>query len=418
MPFTDRRDAGRRLADRLATLPLEDPVVVGLPRGGVVVAAEVARALGAPLDIVVVRKLGAPGRPELGIGAIGEDRVRALNTELVDMLGVTEPQIAAIEAEETEELARRVAAYRGGRPPLPVQGRNVVVIDDGLATGYTARAAVRVVKRRGARRVILAIPVSAPDTARALEEEADEVVALELPFGFGAVGQWYADFRQTTDGEVLELLGKFAAPREVSIELDEGRLPGVLTIPVDATGVVIFAHGSGSSRHSPRNREVADRLNRDGLATLLFDLLSNEEAADRANVFNIPLLADRLSAATRWVAAREDLAGLPVGYFGASTGAAAALWAAAGSTVAAIVGRGGRPDLAAERLEMLTAPTLLIVGEADIAVLELNRRAAESLHGEVAVIPAAGHLFEEPGALARVADLASEWFLRWFEKSA
>lgn len=420
MSFYDRRDAGRRLAEQLVSFRSAQPVVIGLPRGGVVVAFEVAEALAAPLDVVVVRKLGAPGRPELGIGAIGEDGVRVLNTELIHLLGVTEQEIAEVEGRETEELARRVAAFRADRAPVPVRDRTVLLIDDGLATGFTARAAVRVLRHKEAARIVLAVPVSAPETADALTGEADEVIALELPRGFGAVGQWYGDFRQTSDQEVIELLQKASAGhhREVTIPVDSARLPGYLKIPPAATGIVLFVHGSGSSRHSPRNRAVAERLNREGLGTLLFDLLSEAEAADRAKVFDIPLLAERLAAATRWLVAQPEAAHLPFAYFGASTGAGAALWAAAHLDVAAVVSRGGRPDLAAPRLAQVSAPTLLIVGGADPVVLELNRQAALALGGEVevAVVPRAGHLFEEPGALDQVADLAASWFERWLKE--
>jgi putative phosphoribosyl transferase len=200
-----------------------------------------------------------------------------------------------------------------------------------------------------------------------------------------------------------------------TITADGVRLPGDLTLPAAARGVVAFAHGSGSSRLSPRNLQVARRLNDSGLATLLFDLLTPDEAADRSNVFDIPLLADRLLAATRWLRGRADTRELPLGYFGASTGAAAALWAAAepDSGVAAVVSRGGRPDLAGPRLGLVDAPTLLVVGGADDVVLELNRRALEELRCErdLVVVPGATHLFEEPGALERVADLASAWFV-------
>jgi len=192
------------------------------------------------------------------------------------------------------------------------------------------------------------------------------------------------------------------------------RLPGDLTVPDAAHGVVLFAHGSGSTRRSPRNVLVATLLNRAGLATLLFDLLTPEEAFDRSLVFDIPLLADRLLAATRTVRDAGGAEGLPLGYFGASTGAAAALWAAAdlGDAVSAVVSRGGRPDLAGERLARVTAPTLLIVGGEDHEVLELNRQARRSLRcpNELEIVPGAGHLFEEPGALERVAELATDWF--------
>lgn len=191
-------------------------------------------------------------------------------------------------------------------------------------------------------------------------------------------------------------------------------LSGDLGVPDRPRGMVLFAHGSGSSRLSPRNRYVADVLEGRGFATLLFDLLTEAEAAVRARVFDIPLLAERLSMATDWVGQRAELEKLPLGYFGASTGAAAALVAAARSPgkVAAIVSRGGRPDLAGQWLEKVTAPTLLIVGGNDFGVLDLNRDAAKRLRGtaKLEIVPGAGHLFEEPGALEKVAELATAWF--------
>ncbi len=419
MRFRDRIDAGRQLGERLLDLGLRDPVLIGLPRGGVVVAAEAARLLGAPLDVVVVRKLGAPGRPELGIGAIGEDAVRALNQELIDLLGVTENELAAVEARESEELARRVVAYRGDRNPLAVEGRTVVVIDDGLATGYTARAALRVLRNRRAARLILAVPVSARDTANALRQEADEVVVLEAPFGFGAVGQWYADFRQTSDNEVVGLLEDFGrdsrGDQEAWIPVEDGRLPGLLSVPPSPRGMIVFAHGSGSSRHSPRNRAVAKVVEAAGFGTVLFDLLTESEAMNRANVFDIDLLAARLASTVEWMKGSPQVPDVPIGLFGASTGAAAALVASIGSPTGAVVSRGGRPDLVGSRLPEVTAPVLLIVGSRDSAVLDLNKAASEQLSGpgEVSIVPGAGHLFEEPGALEEVAERAVEWFTRW-----
>jgi len=194
-------------------------------------------------------------------------------------------------------------------------------------------------------------------------------------------------------------------------------LTGDLHRTESAAGLVIFAHGSGSSRLSPRNRQVAAALNEAGLATLLFDLLTTDEELDRANVFDIDLLAERLRAATERVGDNPELSGLPVGYFGASTGAAAALRAAAelGVRVRAVVSRGGRPDLAAESLKEVVSPTLLIVGGADRRVLELNEAAARLLRCEhkVAIVPGATHLFEEPGALEEVSEFAADWFSRY-----
>jgi putative phosphoribosyl transferase len=206
-----------------------------------------------------------------------------------------------------------------------------------------------------------------------------------------------------------------AVGSEVAVPTEGPALPGILTVPPRSRGVVAFAHGSGSGRWSPRNRTVAEVLVDAGLATLLLDLLTEEEAADRAAVFDIALLARRLGAATRWLAAHPPTAHLDLGLFGASTGAAAALRVAAepAPAVRAVVSRGGRPDLAAPRLAEVRAPTLLIVGGADPEVLELNRAARRQLRvpTELAVVPGATHLFEEPGALEEVARLARGWFL-------
>jgi putative phosphoribosyl transferase len=200
----------------------------------------------------------------------------------------------------------------------------------------------------------------------------------------------------------------------VTVEADGLGLPGDLAITEPAIGVVVFAHGSGSSRRSPRNVRVAERLQAEGLGTLLFDLLNDDEAGDRDKVFDIGLLSRRLEGAVAWLRGEPDVGRLPTALFGASTGAAAALVAAAHlrPDVAAVVSRGGRPDLAGDALEAVTAPTLLIVGGADLQVLELNRRAQGRLRSEtrLEIVPGATHLFEEPGALERVAELAASWF--------
>ena len=427
MPFADRADAGRRLAKRLGYLRGENPVVVGLPRGGVPVARQVALALEAPLDVIVVRKLGLPFQRELAMGAIGEGGVRVVNDDVVRAAGVSSRQTAEVERRERAELDRRARRFRGGRAPVALAGRTVIVVDDGIATGSTARAACQVARAHGAAKVILAVPVAPPGWTRRFAGVADECVALETPPGFVAIGQFYADFSPTSDDEVVACLevaagpGVAAAsagapsPRDEEVEISAGpvRLPGHLTLPDGAAGVVVFAHGSGSSRHSPRNRYVAALLNRAGLGTLLFDLLTPAEERTRANVFDIELLAQRLVQATRWLRDQPGLETVAIGYFGASTGAAAALWAAAGEPgVAAVVSRGGRPDLAGPRLGAVRAPTLLIVGGLDHTVLQLNRRGQALLGGEsrVAVVPGATHLFEEPGTLAAAAALARDWF--------
>jgi putative phosphoribosyl transferase len=431
MRFIDRREAGRRLAGELQRFADERPVIVALPRGGVPVAVEIARALNAPLDLLAVRKLGAPGRPEFAVGAVAEDRVGVFDEGRSSATGMTQDLLDRTLDREAAELERRVAAYRHGRPPISVDGRTVILVDDGLATGLTDLAAVRAVRGRGAARVVVAAPVASREAVTLLRREADDVVCVMVSQSLRSIGEWYEDFSEVADAEVTALLagaGTAGARAAVPISrvrvgfgLPHGRFEGDLALPDDAEGIVLFAHGSGSSRFSARNRAVADALNDRRLATLLFDLLTERESANRAADFDIPLLAERLESAARWTLEDDRLAGLPLGLFGASTGAAAAIRAAAelGHAVGAVVSRSGRPDLAADRLTMVTAPTLLIVGAHDHDVLELNRRAAGLLRcpHDLAVVEGAAHLFEEPGALEAVAQLAGDWFAHHFAAS-
>lgn len=386
--FLDRIDGGRRLAALVSHLAGTDVVVLGLPRGGVPVAAEVAHELRAPLDVIVVRKPGLPGEPEL-------------------------------EADERAMLRDRATQLRRGRAPLDLSGRVALIVDDGIATGATAAAACQVAREVGAAYVVVATPVVAPGiNARALG--ADEVVYVEMPAEFTTVADHYQDFRTTTDEQVIRLLdvgreyGSDPGGRTVRIPTGGAILAGTLRVPDEPRGVVVFAHGSGSSRHNPRNVHVARRLSRAGFATLLLDLLTPAEESSCTRVFDVEDLAGRLSAATRWLTGLPEVGGLPIGYFGASTGAAAALRSAADldGLVSAVVSRGGRPDLAGDALARVSQPTLLVVGGADPTVLDLNRWAAARMHcpTRVAVVSGATHLFSEPNSLERVCELANDWF--------
>jgi putative phosphoribosyl transferase len=445
--FVDRTDAGRRLGQflrqRIDGRGGPDVVVIGLPRGGVPVAAEVARALGAPLDILLVHKIGVPFNPELAMGAVGDSGYRVIDEHTVRWAGVSPEDLEEAVRRELEQLSARGRRLRRGRAPIPLQGRTAVIVDDGAATGLTALAACHLARAAGASRVVAAMPVASREAAAALRAEADEVICVETPPNFMAVGEWYQHFGQTSENEVLELLDRAWAtappahpgdddgaggggavmpgiPIEVRLPVEGLELAGTLVPPRAGRGVVLFAHGSGSSRHSPRNKFVAQILQEAGLGTLLFDLLTAAEDTDRSLVFDVDLLATRLLGATAWVLSADSgvPAGTPIGYFGASTGAAAALVAAArppaesGVEIGAVVSRGGRPDLAGGALAAVRAPTLLIVGSRDVQVLELNRSAQARLRCEnrLEVVPGATHLFEEPGTLADAAALARDWF--------
>jgi putative phosphoribosyl transferase len=457
-PFADRADAGRVLAGDLAEYAgSPDVIVLGLPRGGIPVAYEVACALGAPLDVFVVRKLGAPGQEELAMGAIASGNVVVLNDEVIEALQISSDDLKAEIDNESRELERREAIYRGGRALVAVKGKTVILIDDGLATGSTMRAAVAALRRRAPARIVVAVPVGASSTCAEFERIADKCVCAVAPEEFRSVGLWYEDFTQTDDDEVCNLITQAASrdlgdpkrqvvsrgvrlrqpaaretetgspppePRtvsetEIAIAAGKRTVHGTLCLPSRAGAVVVFAHGSGSGRLSPRNQYVAQVLQYAGLGTLLIDLLEEDEAGDRSNVFDISLLAGRLQAAATWLAGQPETASFRLGYFGASTGAAAALVAAAQGTtpIAAIVSRGGRPDLALDALTQVTAPCLLLVGGNDPQVLELNRQAFERLTclRQLVVVKGATHLFTEPGALEEVSRLAKEWFLQYLK---
>jgi putative phosphoribosyl transferase len=426
--FADRRDAGRRLAALLSGFRYEDPIVVGIARDGMPVAAEVAGTLQAPLEVVVVRELTVPENPEHPIGALAEGDIVIIDDEAVRRLGLSTAQLDAMVGRGRQDLDRRLAREYAARPRLAVAGRMVLLVDDGLVDTHRAQAAARWLRQRGATRIVLAAPVAARESVQELCDWVDDVVCAESA-GPWSTQYWYKDFAPTSDEEVSALLAEPTGGviREVAIEVETGlTLSGELTVPWGAhgRGVVAFAHGAGSNRLSPRNQQVARLLNDAGFATLLFDLLSPHEERDGASVFGshrpdvpeLALLAGRLVATTHWLRRQPETARLALGYFGASSGSAVALLAAAelGTGVRAVVSRGGRPDLAQARLGEVVAPVLLIVGGADTAVLELNRRAQTHLccENELAVVPGATHLFEEPGALEHVAWLTTDWFTK------
>lgn len=423
--FLDRVDAGRHLAAATRHLDADQPVVLGVPRGGVAVAAEISQALGAPLDVLVVGKLGVPGQPDLVMGAVGEDEVTVVNDNVVRVAGVSSKEFATVLSRAQGELGERVCRLRAGRRGMALAGRTVIVVDDGVATGVSARTACRIARARGARRVVLAVPVGAADSIAWLRREAteiDEVICLDALEDFGAIADGYADFPETTDDEVIGLLewhgcrDEAADPGDERVLVAAGRacLPGRLAIPSEAAGIVVFVEDFAGTRPSARGEFMVDALHRARLGTLCVDLRTPAEEFFGPNVVDVPLLARRLGEATDWLRRRPMISELPVGYLGTGFGAAAALSAAARPVgqVRAVVSSGGLPHLAGRLLPSVRAAILLIVGGQDQRTLDLNRQAQHELTCEnrLVVIPGAAPPLDDPAAMRSSADLAREWF--------
>jgi predicted phosphoribosyltransferase/dienelactone hydrolase len=433
LTFDDRADAGRQLAEAIAAMELDHPLIYALPRGGVPLAVEVAKMLHAPLDLLLVRKISAPGNPEVALGAIVEGATReiVINKDVRQLTGADEDFLVQGVASQRAELERRKELFLGDRPRLNPRDQTVVVVDDGLVTGATMKAALSALKRNFPKRIVVALPVAPKAALEEISDHADDIICLHPATSFRGVGGFYRDFHQLTDNETVALIDQVSTTSTHTVNAVTTRthkrqvaippfgLTGGLIVPPNPRGIISFAHSSGSSR---RNTYVADKLNKEGFATLLFDLLTPEEGQDRRNAFDIPLLADRVVAAAIWISSEPDLEDLPLGLFGASTGAGAALVAAAElqGRVSAVVSRGGRPDLAMDFLPQVTSPTLLVVGSLDHEVIGLNEQALATLTCEkkLEIVPGARHLFEEPGTLDIAVDHAAKWFKDHFSEHA
>lgn len=418
--FRNREQAAQLLAQRLARYRGKNPLVLAIPRGAVPMARIIADELQGELDVVLVRKLRHPQQQELAIGSIDEVG-HAFLSDYARQLEIPESYLEAEKREQLDILKQRRHLYTHDRPSINPTERTVIVVDDGIATGSTVIAALHLLRTKKPAKLIVATAVAPATTIEKIRPYADEIVCLEIPWEFYAVGQFFEDFSQVSDEEVCQILKKAKAVKtldpEVLLPVNGKKLRGDLTLPENAAGLVLFAHGSGSSRLSPRNRYVAEVLQQSGMATLLFDLLTAEEDQVYETRFNIRLLASRLVAATQWVLKQPNLSHLKIAYFGASTGAAAALVAAAefGNQISAVVSRGGRPDMAGPALNRVQAPTLLIIGALDEIVIEMNQSAYNQMSciKKMEIVPGATHLFEEPGTLEKAAQLAADWFLQY-----
>lgn len=423
--YRDRHHAGVVLARELSDYAGREPVIVAIPHGGVPVAAAVAQALGGELDIMVVHKLGVPGHPHIAAGALTSSGAANINHRAMGSFGVSPVALERALDKERLVLEQHERELRCGRPEKSVADRTVIVVDDGIATGTTLRTAIRALRARGAKKVVVAVPVAGAQALQALRHETDEIVCPSVAEPFFAIAHSYEDFSSVSAAFAKRLLDEHESLRQsaksnanlvshdLPIQVGDVRIAGTLTVPDRARGIVVFLHGSGSNRFSPRNAFVARALERAGFATLLVDLLTAEEQAGDAAVHelgnDVALLGRRAVAIVDWLKLDPKLGALPLALFGSSSGTAAAVIAASQrpQEVLAIVSRGGRPDLAEQALPNVKAEMLLIVGSDDRAVLELNRAAALRLraHHRLEVIPDPTHLFAEPDSLEQVSEL-------------
>jgi putative phosphoribosyl transferase len=432
--FRDRHHAGVALAAALAEYAAQEPLILAVGRGGIPVAAVVAEQLGAELDVMIVQKLGVPGHVHISAGAVSSRGSSRVNHQALSGFGISAAALDKALDNERLVLEQQEREIRGNHAPISVAGRLVIAVDDVVITGTTLHTAIAALRAAGARQVVLAVPVGVEGELARLSREVDALTCLAPRVQLDSLSQAYEHAAPVSVGYAQEAYACWEAKRsptsrrtqraarsEVPIPAGNQKLAGTLTAPEQARGVVAFLHGSGSNRFSPRNRYVAEALERAGFATLLFDLLTAEEQATDAETHelgtNVELLGSRATAMLDWVSKEPALQGLKLALFGASTGAAAALLAVAERPghVRCVIARGGRPDLAEAALERITTPVLLLVGSEDHAVLELNREAARRLGGPhwVTIVPGATHLFAEPGALQAASDLALGFLDEW-----
>ncbi len=428
MRFRDRAQAGRELAEALAPVLKPPAVVAGIPRGGVSVALPIVERFRLPLTVVYARKLTAPIAPEFAFGAIDEDGHAIVDSRSVAMLGLSPDDVERAKERVSNEIRRRMTTY--GVPALGhhLPGAAVVLVDDGLATGLTMRAALEYARRHGAREIVVAVPCASEAAAREFERAADRFVSLVVDPDFAAVGQYYVDFSPVSDEEVIAMLARAREPAAREPAASAGgdvrvlfktslgfALAGRLLVPASPGPhpVVVFAHGWGSGKDSPRNRAVAEALRALGFAAFLFDFTGHGESEGTPEDSTQEQQVDDLTAALGALERLDEVDGRRLGVAGASSGAAVAILASARDRrIRALALRSPNLTGAEASVSRVSVPALLVVGEHDEPIRAALGPLLDRFGGprRLEVIPGGDHLFEDPAALARATAATTAWF--------
>lgn len=422
LPFKNREDAARRLAGALEKYQGDQPLVLAIPRGAVPMGRTVADLLGGDLDVVLVRRLAAPNNPEFAIGAVDERREVFLN-DYANWAGVTDEYLRGEVAAKSQAMSSQRRHLCAGRPPRPVQGRTVIVLDDGLATGATMVAALRAVRQQKPKKLVCAVPVGAAESVHAVSEFADETICLEMPSPFYAVSLYYLDFRQVSDEEAQHALRR-PDPREAAdcrtVRIIGGGaiLLGDLCVPAAAKGITVFVDGSRSNGMAPLDRYFAASLQRRGIATLVIGLLTPHEAAGVLLRFELATVTTRLADTLTWIREQPALEELPVGLFATWTGAPAAS-AIAGDRVhrvGAVVAHAPRMDLVDLVVDGVETPTLFLVESAHSqgAVPGGTAHPKNGTWTAVQMLPGMGKVSRSVESLEEIAGHTCDWFERYF----
>lgn len=419
MKFVDRKSAGQLMYNQLLKTISKDfdfsnCVVLALLKGGVPLAFEISKGLKRPLDIIIIKKFGSPLNQEIAIGAVSENNEVLYNIQLIESLKLEIEEIDVEKNKAFETLNRLSVIMRGDKKPLDLKNKDIIVVDDGISTGATFEVAIQFLKNKEVRKIVCISPVSSLDGFKKIELLVDQLIVFQVPSSFTSVKNYYENFKQVQVSEVLNML--LQHPVDILIKVNNVTLNGSVfqNKKINGKSWIVFAQGS----ESLQNNMIAQSLFESGHNILLFDLLSDVEEMNYNNRFNIPLLSSRLIFVTKWLKDSGFYTeNVPVGYFGFSTGSAAALLTASNTfindSIFAIVSIGGRPDMVDKSILLaIRIPVLLIVGSKDNEVLKLNKKAALSLSkSQLILIPNATHLFEKEGALVE----ATKHSLNWIE---